>query len=161
VRCLTTIVSGIRCEPSGYKSLAPKLHQDSDFVEAAQHTEMVAPSERDNAGSAIDRGDLTGSLPGLPAASGTEWRRPSARQVKVNAKLSRTEFEKLVLVAGALSVGIGFGLQSIVNNFVSGLILLWEARSEWATGSWLAAIKATAIVQVIPSALKVDLCPMA
>jgi len=59
------------------------------------------------------------------------------------------DFTKVTLLAGAIGVGVGLGLQGIVNNFVSGLILLVErpiaAGDEVQVGDALGVVRSIGV----------------
>jgi potassium efflux system protein len=57
------------------------------------------------------------------------------------------DFSKLTLIASALSVGIGFGLKNIINNFSSGIVMIFERAVR--VGDWVVVGQTEGIVDKI------------
>ena len=86
--------------------------------------------------------------------------------VVVGIGLLGVNLSKVSVLAGAFGVGIGFGLQSVVNNFISGLILLFErpihVGDTIEVGDLQGEVRASASVQALcaPGMGPTLSCPM-
>jgi len=67
--------------------------------------------------------------------------------ILIALSITGVQMQNIAIIAGALSVGIGFGLQNIVNNFISGLILLFERPVR--RGDWIVAGETEGYVKAI------------
>ena len=65
----------------------------------------------------------------------------------IGLSIAGVKFTNIAIIAGALSVGLGFGLQNIFNNFVSGLILLFERPVK--TDDWIVVGQTEGLVKRI------------